>query len=263
MNRIQDKALSELIRSIGQVDFPEAFSHFMKKIVPFDNFIVFAYHKDHPPEVLYREFRNPEFFTAIDSHYIKGAYLLDPFYHAVSNGIQSNVHRLFDLAPDKFKQTSYFKEYYKDTTMVDEFAVFAHITNETTITANFGRDKTSKMLFSKKELALVRTFKSVLTILCEAHWQHYQPEEGRNVTLRPITDRLRSELNKQLNITLTPRQSEVSMYILQGHSSLSIALNLNISKETVKVFRRQLYSKCGISSQAELFALLTPILNTL
>ena len=239
MNRIQDKALSELIRSIGQVDFPEAFSHFMKKIVSFDNFIVFAYHKDHIPEVLYREFHDPTCFTATDSHYIKGAYLLDPFYHAVSNGIQSDVHRLFDLAPDKFKQTSYFKEYYKDTTMIDEFAVFAHITNETTITANFGRDNTSNTPFSKKEIALVRTFQSVLTILCEEHWQNYWPEEGRNVSLRPITERLRNKLDKQLDIMLTPRQAEVSMYILQGHSSLSIALNLNISKETVKVFRKQ------------------------
>lgn len=262
MNKIQDKALSELIRSIGQVDFPETLGYFMEKIVRFDSLFVFAYHKDHNPDVLYRDY-DPKLFPAIDSQYVKGAYLLDPFYHAVSSGIQSDVHRLFDLAPDKFKQTSYFKEYYRETTMVDEIAIFAHITNETTITVNFGRDSTSNTPFSKNELARVRSFNSILTTVCELHWQHYQPKEGENISLSPITDRLRNELKKQCNIMLTPRQSEVAMYILQGHSSLSISLNLGISKGTVKVFRKQLYAKCNISSQAELFALLTPILSTI
>jgi len=262
MNRAQDKALSELIRTIGQVDFPEALSYFIEKIVRFDSFIIFAYHKDHNPSILYRD-HNPELFLALDSQYIKGAYLLDPFYHAVSSGIQKDVHRLFDLAPDKFKQTSYFKEYYRDTTMVDEMAIFAHITNDTTIAVNFGRDSTSNTRFSKNEITRIKSFQSVLTTVCEQHWRHYQPEEGINISLPPITDRLRDELKKQCNIMLTPRQAEVAMFILQGHSSLSIALNLGIGKGTVKVFRKQLYSRCVISSQAELFALLTPILLTL
>ena len=70
-------------------------------------------------------------------------------------------------------------------------------------------------------------------------------------------------MKEQHGISLSPRQAEVALYILQGHSSLSISLNLNISKETVKVFRKQLYSKCNISSQAELFALLMPIFSML
>jgi len=36
-------------------------------------------------------------------------------------------------------------------------------------------------------------------------------------------------------------------------------LHLDVSLQTVKVFRRQLYAKCCISSQAELFALLMPL----
>lgn len=51
------------------------------------------------------------------------------------------------------------------------------------------------------------------------------------------------------------------MLILRGHSSVSIGLKLGISAQTVKVFRRQLYRKCAISSQAELFNLLLPLLG--
>jgi DNA-binding CsgD family transcriptional regulator len=50
--------------------------------------------------------------------------------------------------------------------------------------------------------------------------------------------------------------------ILRGHSSVSIGLQLEISPQTVKVFRKQLYKKCRISSQAELFNLMMPILSS-
>jgi len=112
-------------------------------------------------------------------------------------------------------------------------------------------------------LTAVKKYEHILTALCEQYWKNYVPVEGVGGTLPPVTDRLRTELVNQHNISLSPRQAEVALYILQGHSSLSISLNLDISKETVKVFRKQLYAKCNISSQAELFALLMPIFSIL
>lgn len=150
-------------------------SNFVAKVIEFDNLIVIVYHKNHNPYVLYREYKDPKVYLTMDTHYVKAAYLFDPFYQASQGGIQSGIHQIFELAPDQFKQTSYFREYYRDTTLVDEFAIFSRL----------------------------------------------------------------------------------------GHSSLSISPNLNISKETVKVFRKQLYLKCNISSQAELFALLMPIFSVL
>jgi DNA-binding CsgD family transcriptional regulator len=64
-----------------------------------------------------------------------------------------------------------------------------------------------------------------------------------------------------LGIGLSPRQAQVALLILKGHSSLSIGLKLGLSPQTVKVFRKQLYARCGISSQGELFALMLPLLS--
>lgn len=259
----QDKALAEMVRSVGNANFPEAMGHFVRKLVEFDNLIVIAYHKDHNPEELYRECNDSPVYQKMQTHYLKAAYLLDPFYDAMRNGIQSGIHHIFDLAPDQFKQTSYFCEYYRATTLVDEFALFFCFGHEIILTACFGRDETSGMKFTKSELKRIKSFESVLAALCEQHWQGYQPKEGKNIVLPPVTKRLRVTLKDQHDISLSPRQAEVALYILQGHSSLSISLILNISKETVKVFRKQLYSKCNISSQAELFALLMPIFSML
>ena len=54
---------------------------------------------------------------------------------------------------------------------------------------------------------------------------------------------------------LTRRELEIVTLILKGHSNLSLAAVLELSPNTVKVHRRQIYSKLNISSQAELFRL--------
>jgi DNA-binding CsgD family transcriptional regulator len=68
-------------------------------------------------------------------------------------------------------------------------------------------------------------------------------------------------LQQRHGIRLSPRQAEVALMILRGHSTPAIGLRLGLSPQTVKVFRRQLYAKCTISSQAELFALMMPLLR--
>ena len=263
LNTKQDKALSELIDSVETGNYPEALGYFVSKVLRFDNMIIIAYYKDHNPEELYRECNDASVYGQMNTLYVKGSYLLDPFYEAVLAGIQKGIHRIFDLAPDQFMQTSYFSEYYRSTTLIDEFALYARLGHDTTLTVCFGRDKTSNIKFSKTELKHIKSYEGILSALCSQHWRTYQPKEGKNVVLPPVTKRLRLTLKEQHDISLSPRQAEVALYILQGHSSLSISLNLNISKETVKVFRKQLYAKCNISSQVELFALLMPIFSLL
>ena len=72
---------------------------------------------------------------------------------------------------------------------------------------------------------------------------------------------LAATARQALGIGLSPRQAQVALLILKGHSSLSIGLKLGVSPQTVKVFRKQLYARCGISSQGELFALMLPLLS--
>lgn len=259
-NERQDKALSELVRSIGSPIFPEVLGYFVSKFIEFDNLIVLVYYKDYRPEELYRESNDPVVYETMQSHYIKAAYLLDPFYHMVRNGIQTGIYSLFELAPDKFKSSNYFTEYYSGTNLIDEFSLFSCLGHDMTLTACFGRDKKYGSPFKKVELDRIKKIKHVLSALCTQHWRDFQPKEKTNITLPPLQERLRGVVLNQCDIRLSPRQAEVALYILQGHSSLSISLHLNISIETVKVFRKQLYTKCNISSQAELFSLLMPLL---
>ncbi|MEI2806601.1 MAG: LuxR C-terminal-related transcriptional regulator [Albidovulum sp.] len=53
---------------------------------------------------------------------------------------------------------------------------------------------------------------------------------------------------------LTEREREVAEYTLKGHSAEALGRVLGISPGTVRIHRRNIYAKLGISSQGELFA---------
>ena len=55
-------------------------------------------------------------------------------------------------------------------------------------------------------------------------------------------------------LNLTPRETSIVEMVLRGHSSEAIALRLGISTGTVKVHRRNVYRKLGISSQTQLLS---------
>ena len=54
---------------------------------------------------------------------------------------------------------------------------------------------------------------------------------------------------------LTEREREISQLLLRGHSSKSVARELDIAPGTVMVHKRNLFGKLGISSQYQLFSL--------
>ena len=53
---------------------------------------------------------------------------------------------------------------------------------------------------------------------------------------------------------LTRREREVVRLVLRGHSSNSIGRQFKITTGTVKIHRKNIYAKLGISSQSELFS---------
>ena len=260
----KDRALAHVIKTIGTSEFPKSLSDFVSILSTFDNLIIIVYCGEQNPVVLYREFTDPVVYSHMDTAYLGGAYLLDPYYGEHLKGSTTGIIRLIDVAPDQFKRSNYYSEYYKQTSLVDEIAIFAKIGPKTTITACFGRDRSSGVVFSKKERKRLKDHETVLSTLVTLHWKDYHhPDQPLGASPPPLNDNLREAIEKQNGIHLTPRQAEVAMMILRGHSSVSIGLNLGISHETVKVFRRQLYAKCHISSQAELFAMMMPLLSKL
>lgn len=252
-------ALSRAILAIEKDSFGQALFDWLQEACSFDNFAIVAYVQGQDPQILFTHARNTKVFERINSDYVNGAYLLDPFYALHKNNAPEGLYRLADIAPDQFQRNEYFKSYYAKTTATDELAFFTSPAPGVSITVCIGRDATTAKRFSTKEQVSARQIAPVVNALVQKNWSSLGPsfEEAPE----DVASQLRGRLLSERGIALSPRQSEIALLILQGHSSISIGLTLGISPQTVKVIRKQLYRKCRISSQGELYHELAPFLK--
>ena len=250
--------LAQTIKSLKKNDFSMYFNRWLRTLANHDNTTILAYFRDETPQILLTDSETRAVHQNMSHVYLSGAYLLDPFYELHNSGADTNLYRMSDIAPDQFSRNQYFLEYYQRTTIIDEIAFIIWPSPQISVHVCLGRDIKSKRRFTIREISSTKQVLPIVeTLVCE-HWGNLRfssDEHGENVLERMV--RLVAETH---SINLTKRQAEVALLVLRGHSSASIGLRLEISPQTVKVFRKQLYRKCNISSQAELFALITPLL---
>ena len=250
--------LAETIKSLKKNDFSVYFNRWLRTLANHDNTTVLAYFRDETPQILLTDSETRAVHQNMSHVYLSGAYLLDPFYELHNSGADTNLYRMSDIAPDQFSRNQYFLEYYQRTTIIDEIAFIIWPSPQMSVHVCLGRDVKSKRRFTIREISSTKKVLPIVeTLVCE-HWGNLRfsrEDHGENVLERMV--RLVAETH---SINLTKRQAEVALLVLRGHSSASIGLRLDISPQTVKVFRKQLYRKCNISSQVELFALITPLL---
>lgn len=254
---LAERQLSDVIRRLGSPDFETALWDFLRRCVAPDNLIILAYRDSAVPEILFRKSDHPAPFARMETVYLGGAYLLDPYHDLHLNSVPAGAYRLTDVAPDAFHRSRYFLEYYRLTTLLDEIAIIAYPATDVSLHICLGRDASSGCSFSAREVESCHRLAPILIALAESHWATLPIQRGPRTN---VAAQLIGTLQAKHGIRLSPRQAEVALLILRGHSTTSIALRLDVSAQTVKVFRKQLHSRCGISSQAELFALLLPLL---
>jgi DNA-binding CsgD family transcriptional regulator len=257
-----DRELGETIEALGTDSFYRNLARYLRRCITYDNVIVIVFQGTAVPAVLYKKIYGPDVFRYVEQQYLPAAYILDPIYHMHLNRHPPGLYRLLDVAPDNFRRSRYFKWYYGRIGITDEISVVLPLDNFATLTISMGRDSSSGKLFSTKAERMLRKCETTIMALLKAHWRLGQPPIAYEGDGRSIIERLKGALQAERGVALSRRQAEVALLILRGHSSPSIGLHLGISPQTVKVFRRQLYEKCDISSQGELFGLMMPILDT-
>lgn len=255
---LAETLLADALRLIGLADFERALWSFFRAVCAPDNLIVLAYSMAGAPLVLYRVSDQAQVFAALETTYLAGAFRLDPYFDLHLRQAPAGAYRMHDIAPDAFQRSRYFIEYYDQTTLVDEITFVAYPSSGVTLNICLGRDGATARAFSPGELENCRRLAPVIVALAERHWAKLALANG------PAEDTaamLAEAARHRQGIHLSPRQSEVALLILKGHSTVSIGLQLGLSAQTVKVFRKQLYARCRISSQAELFSLMLPLLK--
>lgn len=257
MSSTVETSLAQAITSLRQEGFAEALWQVCLALAAPDNLIVMAYRDAGPPLVLLARAENPKVYARLQEGYLAGAYRLDPYYELHLGRAAEGAYGIRDIAPDAFQRSRYFTEYFGETTLIDEIAFVAPLTEGLSLNLCLGRDARSGRMFGAGEIAACRRMSPVLTALALAEWRGLERGAGEAEDMPALL----IQAARGQGIQLSPRQAMVALLILRGHSTASIALRLGVSPQTVKVFRKQLYQRCGISSQAELFSLLLPLLG--
>jgi DNA-binding CsgD family transcriptional regulator len=250
--------IADAIRLLDDPDFEDALWQVFRCICLPDNLAILIYRDTGPAEILYTRAEQAQVFTELRNTYTAGAYVLDPYHDLHLRTVPTGVYRLRDIAPDAFQRSRYFIEYYEQTTLIDELAFVIYPVEGISLNICLGRDRSSGQQFSTRQIEACQRILPIITALAGRHWSGLKSRPG---PADDVAGQLLRAAFKAHAIRLSARQAEVALLILKGHSSTSAALRLGLSPLTIKVFRKQLYAKCRISSQAELFAIMLPLLK--
>ena len=246
------EASARTVSNLGKPGFAAALTHAMRVIVPFEFTVIFAYHRDHKPIDLYADFPATK-RTVMVNDYQEGPYLLDPFYLQSQSPARTRLARLRDLAPDRFYQGEYFRNYYVQTGLAEEIGYIVDVGGEVSVVASAMRE--SKM-FSAREFRDLEALLPFVAATAQKQWagltgqfSAQPPSKGQRLP-QLIEDAFQSFGHN----LLTPREAEVVEYILKGHSADATGRALGIASGTVRIHRRNIYAKLRVSSQGELFS---------
>ncbi len=256
-----DIEIIDLINSIDKVTFPQKLIKTLAVLVPFTMSTIIINRGRSRPINHYDTFPDAAAKAGIDN-YIQGSYVLNPFYRAHLNGLKLGVYRIGDLAPDGYfsnrtakshkvimapdEEIGYMTESWpKGYEELDIAIPIDDITFEIGLYSNV-----EKGGFDEADIEILSSKVPIIDALVQKYWQL----RSDNIVATPRDNSIDDAFESFGSSKLSSRESEVIQYVLRGHSSESIALNLEISITTVKTHRKRAYSKLDISSQSELFS---------
>lgn len=222
-----------------------------KELVPTNNIMVITYPSKSLPRIEYNDL--PAHRVSIVDRYVKGAFLLDPYYLAASKQAKVGFFHLSALSPDGFDESEYNQVYFQFCGLYDECGYIFQLDDEgkSFVNISLGRIDESET-FCKDDLKRLSEITPLIKSLVQCHWQEEELESENHPDLRK---QLETALECFGTSILTERENQMVQMILHGYSSKAIASRFSISVETVKLHRKNAYAKLDLSTQGELFNL--------
>jgi len=234
----------------------------LKQVAPFDISVAFAYPEDRTPILLFDGLQSTAPQSALEA-YLRGTYLLDPFYLACSNQILPGLYRMAALAPDDFFHSEYYHSpavhpciSMESGSLAEEIGFFVPLQAGFMATYSLMRSNGSEA-FSEQDFARLQAIEPMVRFALARHWQSIPQVQGntgrRNWSIQG--EAMEQAFDRFAADRLTTRQRLIVQLILRGHSNVSISARLGITEGTAKIHRKAIYDRLDISSQSELFSM--------
>ncbi|MBD0678979.1 helix-turn-helix transcriptional regulator [Pseudomonas sp. PSB11] len=249
------RSVGQLIDALDKPNFWTQLVRLLDQYVPCDSWVALLFSADQHPQVFAE---CPGIDASPDplfQDYLRGLYLLDPFYIASREQSRSALYRLSEVAPEHFELTEYYQRYFRVNVVANEIQFNCQLEGDRTLCLSLG----SQQRFSAQQIALLSLIQPWVLGLMRQRLPHETNEVLAASAPAPVQGdwrvQLEASVQQLMGAQLTARELDVGRLMLSGCSSKEIARKLEISIETVKVHRKHMYSKLGIKSQSELFSI--------
>lgn len=232
-----NESVGEAISALGHRSFGDHLAEALGCIVGFDTLSLWAYGTGDRVVSVYSTF-DASYRSSHMGMYASHFFRIDPFYRAVREQRLNEIVTAHHSWRDR-ECRRYYSEHFQPAGFGDEVGFGFTLDGETTLVLSLLR-RQGHGLFEPDHADALRWIQPTAVALARRQWTDLKTATAEN---GGIEERL------------TSRERQVVELIIAGCSSDAIALRLNISLGTVKVHRKNLYQKLGISSQGELFHL--------
>ncbi len=232
--------------------FPAKLAGMFKQLVPVNNVMIVAYPRKKLPRIEYND-NPPGERVSMANQFVTGAFLLDPYYLAAAKYHKHGFFHMDEIAPNGFTKSAYFRIYYQLVGLKDECGYVLHLKDDQRTFINISLGQIDiKEKYSRENLKNLADITPLIEAIIKFHWQESETELDLALDVR---EQLETALKCFGSSILTDRENQTVQMILHGYSSKAIAERLSISVETVKLHRKNAYSKLDLGTQGELFNL--------
>jgi len=242
-----DRDISPTTRMISNSDQLNGLVGCISRLTVFDSIVILGYVKKQPPFYLYNPIsrENLQLLEGLMSNSYSYDHLYSKFINTRKEGVFFS-RELFNCQ-DEFLR--YQQQVTQDCQRGDEVAISIRIDSNRKIVIYLRRTHLNDG-FSRAEVNQLKSSFQEIKNQWLSSWQNDHCHHGD--TLAEMLPRALGSFGSDL---LTVREQEITSLTIQGLDNRSISEQLEISIATVKVHKKSLYAKLGISSVGELFQL--------
>lgn len=245
--------LNDLVRFDSLAELERIISEYCEKSFYAQTVTLISFQRDTKPITLLSHILDRDLAEFFTTYYARIGFMLDPFYIVAFGEAEFTAHQLREIAPDKFKTSEYYAQYYAKTGLVDELGATIRLGPRIALHLSLGR-LGGHGRFRANELRYFKQLSPIILNRLKAILK--DPVDVPEMSNAPDLIERYQNMSEPSRSGLSRREAEIAALIVQGHSSRAAGLQLGISDQTVKVHRRNIYRKLQISSQNELFSLL-------
>jgi DNA-binding CsgD family transcriptional regulator len=258
MNDADAKMLSGLIGAVGTDRLGPSLDAALRSTLGFDMSCAYLFRFNQAPRLIHNGYNHSVPEKTL-SAYLRGGYLLDPFYVACIHEHPAGLWRMSELAPDCFFASGFSISQdlhpcvsSEHGTLIEEIGFIVPVQPRVAVVYSLMRNL-NHGAFQVSEMKALERLAPVINALLELHCRlrhsdFYATADSADTCSEDAFVHI-------LQGQLTETQRHIAKLILQGHSNGSIAAVLNISEGTVKVHKHNIYQRLEISTHAELFRL--------